>query len=599
MRLPAPSPDLLGGTAAITTASETRFGVALDDPPPGWWLANPQHHKRFAAALLDGAAVRLIGRAPWLAALPVAPNAGLTIRIDEQPSPGSDSELVYVPRTLALGVGCERGIRPDELIALATGTLAARNLSTMAVAGVFSLDLKSDEAAVLALGRALAVPVRFFSAEELAAETPRLANPSEIVRREVGVAGVAEAAALAAAGPHASLLVEKTRSARATLAVARAPDPLVDLPGRRRGRLSVVGLGPGGGAWRSPAAVAALTGATDWVGYGLYLDLAADLATTQQQHRFPLGAEADRVRHALMLAGRGGDVALLCSGDAAIYGMASLAAEMLDEGRSPAVEPSCRRVALEIIPGISAFQAASAAAGALIGHDFCCISLSDLLTPWAVIENRLRAAAAGDFVVALYNPRSLRRRDQLDRAIAILAEHRPPATPVVIGFQSRTQRRAGHHRHPWRFRRRRRRHAHHRHRRVAAEPQLRARRRQHRRLHAARLWADAGRTGMTVHFIGAGPGAPDLITLRGHALIRSCPVCLYAGSLVPAEIVAAAPPGARVLDTVADAPRRHHRRDGGGPCKGRGCCPRPFRRSLALWRHSRADAPPRSAGHSL
>ena len=213
--------------------------------------------------------------------------------------------------------------------------------------------------------------------------------------------------------------------------MARAPDPLVDLPGRRRGRLSVVGLGPGGGAWRSPAAVAALTGATDWVGYGLYLDLAADLATTQQQHRFPLGAEADRVRHALMLAGRGGDVALLCSGDAAIYGMASLAAEMLDEGRSPAVEPSCRRVALEIIPGISAFQAASAAAGALIGHDFCCISLSDLMTPWAVIENRLRAAAAGDFVVALYNPRSLRRRDQLDRAIAILAEHRPPATPVV------------------------------------------------------------------------------------------------------------------------------------------------------------------------
>jgi cobalt-precorrin 5A hydrolase / cobalt-factor III methyltransferase / precorrin-3B C17-methyltransferase len=111
--------------------------------------------------------------------------------------------------------------------------------------------------------------------------------------------------------------------------------------------------------------------------------------------------------------------------------MASLAAEMLDDTRSLAVEPACRRVALEIIPGISAFQAASAAAGALIGHDFCCISLSDLMTPWAVIENRLRAAAAGDFVTALYNPRSLRRRDQLDRAIAIFGAHRPPTTPVV------------------------------------------------------------------------------------------------------------------------------------------------------------------------
>ncbi|HEX3216099.1 MAG TPA: precorrin-3B C(17)-methyltransferase [Aestuariivirgaceae bacterium] len=423
--------DLLGGTAAITTASDARFGVALDDPPPGWSLANPEHHKRFASALLDGAEVRLVGHAPWLAGLPLAANAALTIRVAEELAPGSDSELVYVPRTLALGVGCERGTAAAELIALATDALAARNLSTMAVAGVFSLDLKSDEAAVLALGGALDVPNRFFSVEELEAETPRLANPSEIVRREVGVAGVAEAAALAAGGPEAVLLIEKTRSARATLAVAQAPCPLVNLRGRPRGRLSVVGLGPGASAWRSAAAVAALTRATDWVGYALYLDLAADLATGQVQHRFPLGAEADRVRHALTLAGEGHDVALLCSGDAAIYGMASLAAEMLDETASLAIAPACRRVALEIVPGISAFQAASAAAGALIGHDFCCISLSDLMTPWAAIEKRLCAAAQGDFVTALYNPRSLRRRDQLDRAIAILRAHREPSTPVV------------------------------------------------------------------------------------------------------------------------------------------------------------------------
>jgi cobalt-precorrin 5A hydrolase / precorrin-3B C17-methyltransferase len=423
--------DLLGGTAAITTASEARFGVALDDPPPGWSLANREHHKRFASALLDGAGVRLVGDAPWLAGLPLAASAALTIRVAEELAPGSDSELVYVPRTLALGVGCERGTAPAELIALATDALAAGNLSPMAVAGVFSLDLKSDEAAVLELGRALEAPVRFFSVEELAAETPRLANPSEIVRREVGVAGVAEAAALAAAGPEAVLRIEKTRSARATVAVAQAPSPLIDLKGRPRGRLSVVGLGPGASASRSAAAVAALTRATDWVGYGLYLDLAADLAADQRQHRFPLGAEADRVRHALMLASDGHDVALLCSGDAAIYGMASLAAEMLDETASLAAAPACRRVALEIIPGISAFQAASAAAGALIGHDFCCISLSDLMTPWAAIEKRLCAAAQGDFVTALYNPRSLRRRDQLDRAIAILRAHREPSTPVV------------------------------------------------------------------------------------------------------------------------------------------------------------------------
>jgi cobalt-precorrin 5A hydrolase/precorrin-3B C17-methyltransferase len=423
--------DLLGGTAAITTASDTRFGIALDDPPPGWSLANPEHHKSFAAALLDGAIVRLLGHAPWLETLPVDPHGPLAIRITEEIAPGSDSELVFVPRTLAVGVGCERGASPEELIRLVTDTLAARNLSQAAIAGVFSLDLKADEAAVAALGRALDVPVRFFSTDRLRAESARLKNPSEIVMREVGIAGVAEAAALAAAGPEASLVVAKTRSARATLAVAQAKAPLVELPGRARGRLSVVGLGPGAAGWRSPAAVAALVQATDWIGYGPYLDLVADLAGGQAQHRYPLGAEADRVQYAIRLASEGRDVALLCSGDAAIYGMASLASEMLDPAASIAVEPARRRIELEVVPGISAFQAASAAAGALIGHDFCCISLSDLMTPWPEIESRIRAAAQGDFVTALYNPRSLRRRDQLDRAIAIFREHRTAATPVL------------------------------------------------------------------------------------------------------------------------------------------------------------------------
>ncbi len=423
--------DLLSGTAAITTASDARFGLALDDPPAGWSLANPEHHKSFAAALLDGAPVRLLGHAPWLETLPLDPSGPLAIRITEEIAAGSDNELVYVPRTLAVGVGCERGTSAEELIGLVTDTLAAGNLSQAAVAGIFSLDLKADEPAVTALGRALDVPVRFFSTEALKAESARLKTPSEIVLREVGIAGVAEAAALAAAGPEASLVIAKTRSARATLAVAKARAPLVELPGRARGRLSVVGLGPGAPGWRSPAAVAALVQATDWIGYGLYLDLAADLATGQAQHRYPLGAEEDRVHHAIRLASEGRDVALLCSGDAAIYGMASLASEMLDPASSIAVEPAWRRIELEIVPGISAFQAASASAGALIGHDFCSISLSDLMTPWPEIESRIRAAAKGDFVTALYNPRSLRRRDQLDRAIAIFREHRTAATPVL------------------------------------------------------------------------------------------------------------------------------------------------------------------------
>ena len=308
-------------------------------------------------------------------------------------------------------------------------TLAARNLEPRAIAGVFSLDLKSDEPAVHALAELLGVPARFFTPARLAEESPRLANPSDIVLRETGCPGVAEGAALAAAGPQGRLLVEKTRSARATCAIAESPAPLLDLPGRARGRLSVVGIGPGSREWLSPAAATALSAATDWVGYDLYLDLVSHLSAGKTEHRFPLGAEETRVRTALALAGEGRNVALVSSGDAGIYAMGSLACELLDRGD---LDPAARRTALDVVPGISAFQAAAARAGALIGHDFCCISLSDLLTPGEVIETRLRAAADADLVTALYNPRSARRTDQLAKAIAIFAARRPPGTPVVV-----------------------------------------------------------------------------------------------------------------------------------------------------------------------
>ncbi len=325
---------------------------------------------------------------------------------------------------MALGVGCERGVDPAELIGHVESTLNTANLSPISIAIIASIDLKSDEAAIHALSRHFDIPARFFTAEQLNAETGRLANPSEIVMAEVGCPGVAEGAALAAAGASAELLVEKAKSAGTTCAIAESPEPILELKGTPQGCLFVVGIGPGTPDWRSPAATRALETATDWVGYGLYLDLVGDLHAGQREHRFPLGGEEDRVRHAIGLAGQGRDVALVCSGDAGIYAMAALVYEVLD--LTPA------RIAVDVIPGISAFQAAAARAGAFIGHDFCCISLSDLLTPWKVIERRLIAAAEGDFVVALYNPRSAKRATQLSRALEILTPHRSPETPVTI-----------------------------------------------------------------------------------------------------------------------------------------------------------------------
>ena len=429
--------EITGGVAALTTASDNLFGVALDEPPPAWRLANPEDVKAFMAALMDGASVFVTGETPdWLAesALPFSddPAAPLRISIAETLTETGPKHLVYYPRDLVIGVGMARDADPASVIALVETALARADLPSARVAAIGTIAVKADEPALDALSRQLDAPIRLFSADDLKrADVP---NPSAVVAVEVGTPSVAEAAALSLAGENGRLVVEKEKNAVATVAVAQCPAPVADpdaLPGRPRGTLFVVGLGPGAPTMRTTQSREALLSATDWVGYDLYLRLAADLSTGKRLHPFPLGAEEQRVRHAIELAAEGRKVALLCSGDAAIYAMASPVFELLcreEEGW----DDFARRIRVEVIPGITALQAASARAGALIGHDFCAISLSDLLTPWEVIERRLKAAAEGGFVAALYNPKSRRRTRQLETALAIFRTHRPPETPVIV-----------------------------------------------------------------------------------------------------------------------------------------------------------------------
>ncbi|MBT6273372.1 MAG: precorrin-3B C(17)-methyltransferase [Chromatiales bacterium] len=424
----------LGATAAITTASDKRLGAALDEPPAGLHLATSQHLASFVASILAGQAVRLEGECHWLAqALPnTDASAALSISVTHERVEASSRRLVYHPQCLAVGVGCERGTEPAELITLVNSCLDEAGLAPGAVAGIYSLDLKSDETAMHALAANLDRPARFFPAAQLELLTPRLENPSEVVFREVGCHGVSEGAALAAAGAHGQLLVTKTKSKRATCAIALAPEAFDGaVVGSPRGRLYVVGVGPGAAAFRIPRAGEAITDARHVVGYGLYLDLVADLLTNQQVHRYALGEETERVKASIAMAAGGQSVALVCSGDAGIYAMAALVYEQLDN----APDASWRRVDVNVVPGVSALQAAAALSGAPIGHDFCAISLSDLLTPWSVIERRLEGAGAGDFVIALYNPSSKKRQRNFDRAVEILRSHRGPQTPVVIGKQ--------------------------------------------------------------------------------------------------------------------------------------------------------------------
>ncbi len=424
----------LGGHAAITTAGDNRFGVALDAPPDGWSLANPDAAKSVMAALLNGAAARLEGDASWLAESRIPFSDEGTVRLvattGEMDSTDGDLTLVYHPQKLAVGMGCERGADPEEAIALLERTLKEAGLAPAAVALVTSLDLKADEPAIHAATEWLGVPARFFLADRLEEETPRPAAPAEVVFREVGCRGVAEGAALAAAGHSSTLIVAKQKSARVTCAIAQAPQ-IIDATqvGRARGRLAIIGVGPGAENWLTPEARHLLETSDAAIGYALYLDLVATHIAHAERIDSTLGAEEARVRQALALAAEGRSVALVSSGDAGIYAMATLAFECLDARDIP---DAARRVEIVVSPGISAMQAAAARAGAPLGHDFCAISLSDLLTPWETIEARIRAAAGGDFVIAFYNPVSARRRTQLAEAKTILLGHRPPDTPVIL-----------------------------------------------------------------------------------------------------------------------------------------------------------------------
>ena len=432
---------LLGGNACITTAGDIGLGIALDDPPKGWKSVNLKAAKAITQSLLAKEPVSLVveaGDASWINqsnAKFLSDNKTNSdfmpakILITEKKIINPGALLVFHPPVLAIGVGCERDTKPLELIELAEKTLGDAGLTPHAVAVVVSIDLKSDEDAVHELASHFKVPARFFSADELESEFQRLANPSEVVFAEVGCHGVSEGSALAAVGIEGELLVEKKKSSRATCAIAKSHasiDPMAI--GCAQGILSIVGIGPGAASWRTPQVTEILTLADDVVGYGLYLDLVEDLIGSKPRHSSELGREEDRVRLALNLATKGRRVALVCSGDAGIYALATLVYELLDCNKNT----DWNRVDVSVAPGISALQAAAARIGAPLGHDFCSISLSDLLTPQEDIERRLKAAADGDFVVALYNPVSKRRKKLLRRAREILLDSRPPKTPVIL-----------------------------------------------------------------------------------------------------------------------------------------------------------------------
>jgi len=379
----------LGVAPAITTSGELRFGTCLLNPPSGYALGDLEQGKRFVSDLLAGEPVRIEGEAPWLAQaqLPEDQQARLAIHVGHAEREPSANELLIYPRSVLLKVTQEVSAQ------VLRDALHEAQLAWQSLACVVADDSLMASAGLREAARELAVPLRFVSADEpvVAAVWRELAN------------GV-------------------------SVGVADAPlDP--QHIGRARGRLAVIGLGPGAAELMVPAVKAELARANDVLGYETYVRMAGPFRADQVLHCTDNREEMQRARHAFELAAQGRSVVVVSSGDPGVFAMAAAVLEALHES----TDPQWHNVDLEILPGVSASLATAAQAGAPLGHDFCVMSLSDNLKPWSIIEKRLDLASQADLALAFYNPISRSRPWQLGVALEIVARHRTPQTPVVLG----------------------------------------------------------------------------------------------------------------------------------------------------------------------
>lgn len=402
--------ECVGVAPAITTSGELRFGACVLNPPEGYALADLAQGKRFVSDLLAGASTRIDGAAPWLddVALPRDAAAAHAIRVTPDAWRGARDELVIHPRSVVIGVAADAVHAGEALAARIDAMLDAQGLARLALAAIVAPASAIGDAALEAAASTLDVPLRFVDSDR---DGDAAADAATLLGRALRVA-------------------HTLRGESHGLACAVASQPVDPATlGRARGRLTVLGLGPGAAAWLTPAARAALADATDILGYTTYVNMAGSFRADQRVHGTDNREEMQRARHAFELAAEGRRVAVVSSGDPGVFAMAAAVLEALDEAR----DPQWAAVDLRVEPGISASLATAAQAGAPLGHDFCAISLSDNLKPWDVIETRLQHAAQADLVMAFYNPISRARPWQLDRALDIVRAHRAADTVVVLG----------------------------------------------------------------------------------------------------------------------------------------------------------------------
>jgi len=448
----------IGATPIITGASNSLRlpGIDILGRPYGWVKGQGSWTKLMAEVANQNAiaVIQDAGSSLWFSSLPEGHHFLRNKEIKtqgkiwisaKQRDFSDESEIPQVqwhPRVLWVGIGCERGTSTELINQAIDSTFAKHNLALGAIAGISTIDIKSDEIGILEVCRDRDLPLQTFPSGVL--KQVAVPTPSNVVNQEVGTPSVAEASAIAAANlfdkQNIKLLEQETLSntlivkkqivkrsqqpGAVTVAIAQSE---VEYTGKL-GKLHLVGIGPGSLDQITPAAKTAIAGADVVIGYSLYIDLVQSLFRPEQViESLPITQERQRGERAIALANQGLTVAVISSGDCGIYGMAGLVLEQLKldnwDGKTPQVQ---------VFPGISALQAVASRVGAPLMHDFCAISLSDLLTPWEVILKRLEAAAMADFVTSIYNPRSQKRVEQIVKAQEIFLKHREADTPVAI-----------------------------------------------------------------------------------------------------------------------------------------------------------------------
>lgn len=389
----------LNVSPAITTSGELRFGTCLLNPPSGYALGDLELGKRFVSDLLAGETMRIEGSAPWLAQaqLPVDEQARLTVHVGHAERALAANELLIYPRNVLVAVSASEA----DVAGAIRRVLHQAKIAVQSVACLLAVDSEMASPALREASLELGVPLRFTNAQ---------ADIGELARNAIGQ-------------PVAILGDD-------SIAIAVAEQPLDPLQiGRPRGRLAVIGLGPGAAELMVPAVKAELARANDVLGYETYVRMAGPFRADQVLHCTDNREEMQRARHAFELAAQGRSVVVVSSGDPGVFAMAAAVLEALHES----TDDAWHNVDLEILPGVSASLATAAQAGAPLGHDFCVLSLSDNLKPWSIIEKRLDLAAEADLALAFYNPISRSRPWQLGQALDIVARHRVPETPVVLG----------------------------------------------------------------------------------------------------------------------------------------------------------------------